>query len=147
MFEFFRGWRRKAGVVTLTVACVLAVGMVRSLSKVECILFPIGNCFAGFVSIDARLGLGFEAAKPGNHQTNYPVWQTRDCIALEQLIDEGEPEWHWQYLGCHAVSEDDNSILLMFVPYWSIIVPVTLLSAYLLLRKQQPEKPPSEHSP
>ena len=31
MMEFFRGWRRKVGVVTLAMACVFMVGWVRSL--------------------------------------------------------------------------------------------------------------------
>jgi len=30
MGEFFKGWRRKAGCVTLVLACVMAVGWVRS---------------------------------------------------------------------------------------------------------------------
>ena len=31
MFEFFRGWKRKAGVATLVMACTLAAAWVRSL--------------------------------------------------------------------------------------------------------------------
>ena len=33
MREFFKGWRRKAGVVTLVTACVVAAGWVQSLSR------------------------------------------------------------------------------------------------------------------
>src|SRR5882757_6755381 len=37
MGEFFRGWRRKIGVVTLVMASVLTVGWTRSLTLHDCV--------------------------------------------------------------------------------------------------------------
>jgi len=43
MGEFFHGWRRRIGLVTLMVACVFTAGWVRSLGacdQIHCSVFP-----------------------------------------------------------------------------------------------------------
>lgn len=40
---YFRGWKRKAGVVTLVMACVCAAGWVRSLNFSDALLFTVGR--------------------------------------------------------------------------------------------------------
>ena len=39
MGEFFKGWRRKVGVLTLLIACVFAAGWIRSPPRFELIVF------------------------------------------------------------------------------------------------------------
>ena len=39
MGEFFKGWRRKVGCVTLVMACVFAAGWVRSLAIFDVVSF------------------------------------------------------------------------------------------------------------
>jgi len=41
MRDFFRGWKRKAGCVTLVTACLLMAGWVRSLGNAELIGVPL----------------------------------------------------------------------------------------------------------
>lgn len=45
MSEFFRGWRRKIGVVILVTACLLAMGWVRSLVIGDQVAFEIHQTF------------------------------------------------------------------------------------------------------
>jgi hypothetical protein len=39
---FFKGWKRKIGVMTLLMACMLAAGWLRSLHVYTKIEFPVG---------------------------------------------------------------------------------------------------------
>lgn len=88
MPKFFHGWRRKLGCLTLLLACVFAVGWVRS-----------------------------------------PFIQ--DAIHIP--CDDGD---YFCEIGQQRIS-------FIRVPYWSIVIPMTLLSAYLLLSKPWPIKPSS----
>lgn len=40
MRDFFRGWKPKAGCVTLVMACVFTSAWIRSLSHCDCYQFP-----------------------------------------------------------------------------------------------------------
>lgn len=88
MRDFFRGWRWKLGIVTLVMACVFAVGWVRSLSDPDVLIDGVGST-KGFVSM---------------------------------------------------TSFDGDFGIVFFIPYWSIVLPLTLLSACLLLSKRPPVK-------
>jgi len=43
MLTFFHGWRRKMGVATLLVACVLAIGWLRSIKEFDGIYAGAGD--------------------------------------------------------------------------------------------------------
>ena len=67
MREFFRGWRRKIGVVTLATACLLAFGWVRSLVIVDQVA----------VAIDAS---GHFVTSPFVITTNHFLTSKNGCI-------------------------------------------------------------------
>jgi hypothetical protein len=102
MREFFRGWKRKAGCVTLLLACVFAAGWVRSQNSIDS--FVISDF--EFVSLNGRIDFGV-------------LWR-RVSIGIGEF-----PEYH----------------AYKCVYYWSLVLPLTLLSAYLLVSKQRPPKP------
>ena len=101
MGDFFHGWRRKAGCITLLVACIFGTGWVRSFHINDQFPFPSQNhtTFLLFVSKAGRL-VGLYVA----------------------IVKRGSP---------NVVSEDT----VYDIPYWSIVIPLTLLSAYLLISK------------
>ena len=142
MREFFRGWRRKIGIMTLVMACVFSVGWVRSVHvKDEFSLRRNANITHHLISSSSRLGwktvsiddpqsiqfvINLFFSKPAGEYDFFRApnpdwkWRTEFCgFEFGQFIPKGPP---WS-----------ESIWL--VPYWSITVPLTLLSAFLLLSK------------
>ena len=96
MREFFRGWRRKVGCVTLVMACALALNWAASYSTVNLPedYYPDLESHHGNIEYTKFVGTRREV-----------VWQ---------------------------------------IPYSFVTVPLTLISAYLILRK--PRKVGAEHN-
>ena len=42
---------------------------------------------------------------------------------------------------------DRGNLAIWIIPYWSIVIPLTLLSAWLLLSKQRPKTFQTDHVP
>ena len=97
MGDFFKGWRRKAGVVTLAMAMLLTDAWIRSIST--------------------RDSVGFRL---------FGKWNV--AASEEQSLQWG--------------AEVPSTILwnVWTVPYWSIVLPLTLLSAWLILAKPRNAK-------
>ncbi|MEK6262669.1 MAG: hypothetical protein AABP62_29075 [Planctomycetota bacterium] len=93
--EFFKGWRRKAGLVTLVMACVLGVGWMRSMVIRDAFRIP------NQITIDSVEGQ-FWVGLPGD------------------LLGES---YHFR-----------------IIPYWWAVLPLTLLSAWLIVRKRPKAK-------
>jgi len=140
MGELFHGWRRKLGVVTLVMACVLMAGWIRSETIGDDITFRLGKC-------------GHEIRSERSRITSISTW-VRDSRWLPENewttgfspeVDSGSI---WDRIGflynvCENNDADSNLSFqrLLMVPYWSIVIPLTLLSAYLLLGKPRIAKP------
>ena len=62
--------------------------------------------------------------------------------------EQGDLEWQCPScgFGFHTRGQPDLQATIWHVPYWSIVIPLTLLSAYLLFRKPRTPKPHSEQS-
>ena len=107
MGEFFKGWRRKTGCVTLVMACVLAVMWIRN--TVASDLFLVGQVSIHF----SRGGI---------------VWSIDDVSM-----------WHWGSWEHLPKDWNANGTNLYFgnnmavVPYRCIVLPLTILSAHLIL--------------
>ena len=140
MGEFFKGWRIKIGVMTLVMACVFLGGWVRSRSTVDLmtLYYAKSNCI--FVSGGERF-LFVLGDKQVQSETNdrdegvdYRIARWPD--ATKKLTT------HWHSLNASTVkvylsriNRDTIISSYMMVPYWSIIIPLTLMSAWLLLSK------------
>ena len=118
MRKFFHGWRQKMGCVTLVMACVLASSWVRSYVAQEL------------------------------------VWFRRQEIAHQLRHDNGVLRWQWDLmnddepmLGCESYEFTNTfhgheggrqwrfSTASITAPHWALVLPLTILSAYLLLWK------------
>ena len=126
MREFFRGWRRKLGCVTLVMACALMGLWVRSLKLWDFYSFPTSERHHQFDSIDG----GF-------------IWSSWDRQPPENWAS---PEWEWiaddadtagSFPGFLKFWDNPTNrhrhARYWYVYYWSLVIPLTLLSAYLLL--------------
>lgn len=109
MHEFFHGWQRKVGCVTLVMALAVCAMWIRN--SVVSDLFLIGQVSVHF----SRGGV---------------VWS----------IDDGSM-WHWGSWEHLPKDWNANGTHLHFgsntavVPYWCIVLLLSLLSAYLILWK------------
>lgn len=141
MREFFRGWRRKVGCVTLAMALFWANewsqshlgGSMINLSRTKRIL-----------SLHGRVMLVM--MNSGDHIRPWIRSQNGDIDASAGNI--WSPEWRRTFAGMeigrdvygNANQHVDNATWYR-VPHWSVVLPLTLLSAYLILtpsRKQPP---------
>jgi hypothetical protein len=123
--DYFTPWRRKFGVLTLVMACVFAAGWVRSISIEDQIqikppdrwhrflhVFESSHSVISWVALDMQFGeIQWQSA---------PVGADRETMLLE---------WFPQY----AERREKKYVKNWEVPYWSIVIPLTLLSAWLLL--------------
>lgn len=129
MREFFKSWRRKAGCVTLVIALLPAVAWMRSYFVNDRLAFSRG---------DYRHAIGSDQG--------YLVW--------EHWLDRppaGGLAWSsdWRNWDAPVHSRPSwykaapNSLLgqLNFesrtVPYWPVVIPLTMLAAGLILWKPQ----------
>jgi len=131
MDDFFHGWRRKLGVVTLLMALVLMGGWLRSFSATDEIQIGIINqCLQ-----EVRTSWG---------ELHWASWKDRPISLRWTNWPAQQPSVHRkhfsEWLVRHEVrqSNADNITRLgqvVIFPYWSITIPLTLISAFLLLSK------------
>jgi len=156
MKEFFNGWRRKLGCVTLVMAFVFVGGWLRSLRIFDRINCPLGReCAIAVTSWEGVFAsrIGWDNDDPWDvfdwrvrDQDYYGYTDPNDengCYRLTQPIPDGSGCFVSWYLlgensGIGVTPLDQRSyrrMLFMIVPYSFIVVPLTLLSAFLLLSK------------
>jgi len=137
MGGYFKPWRRKIGVVTLVMACVLMVGWVRSLSGLDSFLWPSGTGRVfGLMSTDQYFGCGVRDSVWKQEPLGFPRWHTGEFRSVNQWIDEiPDKSWQFRQVNFAVIHSKGENTTICFTPYWSIVIPLTLLSAYLLLPK------------
>jgi hypothetical protein len=158
MREFFKPWRRKIGVVTLLVACLFMGIWVRSLCIIDIFVFHSGKhtvelliaSGGGLVWDRLRRGESDEGVNVSGllfHKTSAaghdPLESTVKTSINRNVVktETKKPDIKWQMSWCGiGFGEKDlpsvfTSITFVEIPCWSIVVPLILLSAYLLLSK------------
>lgn len=131
MLSFFRGRKRKFGAVTLASSCMLAVAWVRSEIILDLIRwnFEVCDCFAsGYGQFSVSTGL------PLKFDLKYLEWSAKPIREINR--------WELGNFGYSEFWIPDGVQKSLYVPYWSIVPPLTLLSAYLLLGKPKPTPTP-----
>jgi hypothetical protein len=182
--EFFRGWRRTAGLATLAMALLLTVGWMRSAVVVDefSVEPPVAEDQDGprtYHTVRSQQGvLGWEqwttdAGQRVIHDTYDTSFSSRAVSASDVFdipkADIVKFDWRWKWCGIdlgstvvddeHRAREAGNSPELILglvyghwhsvhyvIPYWLLVLPLTLLSAWLLLSKPRPAKPAKESS-
>lgn len=142
MREFFRGWRRKAGCVTLVMACVMAGMWVRG--------FYMNDCFGirsdewhDLISLSSK-GLTWERYyTPGTLASTHgrfgAGWRS---LPATDYSDFGECIWRWSWYG-FDFGECRNKALGVYrrtfwrIPHWPPAISLTLLSALILWKPRK----------
>lgn len=150
MREFFRGWKTKTGVLTLVLASVLMAGWVRSRSRADTVMYPVAKrTFDSLVSATGSLvwQRTHLAPQPDGLVDVSPIGPTHLIWSTSPLFEgvaEEDSGFHWRWRFCglgiadtppEQTDELGMSATFLYVPYWSIVVPLTLLSAFLLLSR------------
>ena len=136
MREFFRGWRRKSGVVLLVVACGFATIWIRSLSIVDVLDFRPTRVRQ--LSIDSRNGV----ARPSFS------WITEGSLEGQALLEWNAhalqhcdhswcvlPTFVFGFWGQSGATVTRGDFLGLDIPYAFLTIAMTLLSVYLILWK------------
>ena len=129
MFNFFNGRRRKAGCVTLLMAAVLTISWMRSNIVVDSVY--VGSCSFG----SARGGV---FVIRDEYQVSAPLaWES----AMDKEVTPEETAGmslaqvlEWEFGTSEGITYD-------YAMYWWLVLPLTLLSAYLLLWPSRPKLP------
>jgi len=145
MGEFFKGWRRKMGCVTLVMASVFMVGWVRSMNILDSVSLPVGRHRL------MQLWSGHQSMTGVNeYHANIDVtWDHLGWGSVrveESDFDDIRMRWLWKWCGFGIADGIDYPVMprsfrsaaILTVPYCALTTPLTLLSAFLLLSKPRP---------
>ena len=146
--EFFNGWQRKAGLALLVMALLVLSGWYRSHRFKDVIsIYSDDNTVHWLVSSTDELRWirlhSFHHAPIG---TSRNCWRTYPVTPSPLNRFAGlHTHWHWGMVGFHFGEFDSGSPPIdrrgvWIVPYWALVLPLTLLSACLILVKPQKAK-------
>ena len=137
MAEFFHGWKRKTGVLTLGMACVFAAGWVRNYTVQDMLLIRSDQeHFHLLVSGHDGL-IWMKIVDVVGFSTGRPFYDT-DVADHSDPFEAINAEWKWKWLGFQFGQGEEifqTPIGFSMIPYWAIVIPLTALSAFLLLSK------------
>ncbi len=145
MGDFFHGWRRKIGVVMLVLALSFMVGMVRTAKFDDRMQTQIGDTNYCLLSSDGLVRFTRYTAKDAPPLV---MWESRSSNSgtLHDVVG-GAPiawKWHVTWFGFEAGFGNFRwgtvPIAAFSLPYW-IAIPLTLLTAWLLLSKPRSRHP------
>ena len=137
MIDYFKPLRRKIGVVTLVVACVFAVGWVRSFSVADTIQLPMEKLTLHAIgSADSCI---FWHSNRGHPVEQHKfAWQSIELQPRWSFWSQ----WDWSILGLSRRNWETGGVLA--ISYYAIVVPLTLVSVWLLLSKPRAKPCPAQ---
>jgi len=131
MRDFFKPWRRKAGCVTLVLACAFAAGWVRSLFICD-VLFVHRYVFGSNNGL-----LTWVLCQDQGESYSYRA-KKLEPVFLTLIDVEWSSGWDKFRIGAgRNGNPTGNRVKFAIAPYWSVVLSLTVLSAYLLLAKPQ----------
>jgi len=159
MGDFFHGWRRKTGCVTLVMACLVTAGWARSFLVTDELTVPgrlFPSCKSKILLYSSIRGIEIERQWSDNEGADfanangalnaYPV-TSNDYRKGRSPFDSWGLTIDETSSLCGFVVEvghlkHNGKVLAWVAPYWSLVLPPTLLSAYLILWKPRKRAEP-----
>lgn len=155
MGMFFHGWRRKTGLVTLVMACVCMGGWLRSFSFMDQLRIPDHRRqqIHVFHSLNGALRwIRIEQGAEPDDVLFTPNWMVvsrktkpQAFASDNRFIPETNCRFHWAGFGAADLSSNapaGSFPTIVWFPYWSIIMPLTMISAWLLLISKPTHRKP-----
>jgi len=150
MGEYFRPFRRKLGRLTLAMACVFAIGWVRSVSIGDSLSWQCQKTVViGFGSNSQSITVVriIDPDEEWDPALVYPEWLSAPAARMFTVEMEEDPEFglrwsRWGPFGIGTANDGKSEALALTAPYWSIVMPLTAISAYLLLSKPRQKTKP-----
>lgn len=147
MQEFFRGWKRKTGIVTLLITCMLTAGWVRSTRMYERFGYRTGeSCFHWIYSVRGEIWWIRSQEHDGHLDFK---WYASGPDTTFLLCLPSDRTWYWR-IGKLEYGEYAETFLkhrYVMMPYWLLVIPLTLVSAWLFFSKLRPTKATQSESP
>lgn len=153
MGEYFRPWKRKIGVVTLITTCCLMGAWVRSRVVCDSFAFAVApHRYFCFGVIPEAFGLFFIQSSDPELAKTAPQWSSDPIdLSAPSIYDDPDTDWVWKQrpfaIGVSRAQEDDLHVAVILFPQWSLIIPLTALSIWLLLSKVRQAKLKSAEKP
>ena len=126
--EFLIGWRRKAGLVTLAMAVVFAMAWIRGMIVYDVVKFTIGNQQIVLLCVDSAI-----VWESWNRNGDAPMWEwkrmspTNRTLTGVKIATIGGIPFSPVTFHFHIFT-------------WWLVLPLTLLSAWLILGKPRKAK-------
>ena len=145
MLGFLKGWRRKVGALTLVIACVFAAGWLRSLQSREFIFIEFEIPFGGRIH-------AYTSANQMDILLQRSTGWYFDFGKVDPIVTLNALDGVWFFDVQQIEEEIEDGVLQVSAGYevrfyfYAIVIPLTLLSAYLLLPKPRPIKRVSPES-
>ncbi len=151
LVRFFHGWKRKIGLVTLLMACLFMVGWVRSFFYHEGFAIPSRTKTASHSVWSNQDGLSWVKELCLDNPNHWKDNQAFQCGSRRQsgksVLDAfGTIRNNWLGFEVFDISYrhanlqsgpngDRVQMIVWIVPYWSVVLPLTAVSLWLLLSK------------
>lgn len=144
MMEFLRGWRRKIGCIMLLMACLVMAGWVRSLTVNDQFDVPCNGekehyFFHSVNGVICSTHLNQMNQSWSLLKQDTVKWDSNQAEPLSEDF-ENSFDWQLRWLGFGFGKLKPGAIgtatmTFWSIPYWSITIPLTLISLWLLLKK------------
>jgi hypothetical protein len=152
MGKFFKGWKRKTGCCSLVVALALCGLWVRSLTnRDQCVPYPAHNPDTRFYFIQSeRSTLGLVKIQSPVPFDLAPLrfWSSnRFKPSYPSNLDQFTKA-RWSFCGVEfrgGTMGGETTMTAFLLHYWSIVVPLTLISAWCLLTKSRSKPTTTSH--
>ena len=150
MSHFFSGWRTKLGCVTLLFSCVAMAGWVRNYFIRDSVNIPTGNSSSiEFISGYQCLNLVVMwSTIPDNEMASFRIYHQKEeeeiGIHAGKFLFDGFAGDHFLFRPTWFSFSNEvriTKLMIFSLPYWSITIPLTLLSFWLLLSKPRQSSP------
>ena len=149
----FKPLRRKLGVVTLVMACVFVVGWIRCQSVADWLIYKNHQIVSGHNGITWTWD---NISTPS--VVKYASSEVQGALDIYRSSEWEKRGWRWKWrFAGFAFSEaeiipttgESTAPTLqgrcLIIPYWLTVIPLTALSAWMLLSKpQQPRSQPTQ---
>ena len=155
MGDFFRGWRRKVGCITLMMACAFAAGWVRSKSRQDDVRISVGYLPLFFNSCNGQLTwwqLQYLETVPTysfvfDWQTN-PETRGRIFSFSKVVVPKKGRSSGPVHVRIPRAELLEQALLVNWTAdYWTFTIPLTFISAWLLLSKPRKSLPKKSVEP